>query len=558
MAKKNTPEIVELDFDRFNDLLRRAKDESFDANDYETIHTVVQSYGHLLKILKDKDSSLERLRNMLFGSSTEKTSAVIGDQDSELPPGDDPPGSGTSNDKGTSSEKKKRKGHGRNGADAYAAAEHVEVPHESLKPGESCPECEQGTVYGMSSPGVLVRIVGQAPLQATVYELEKLRCNLCGKVFTAKAPPGVGRTKYDITAASMIGLLKYGSGFPFNRLERLQQNLSIPLPAATQWDVLFTASKKINPAYEELIRQAAQGDLVQNDDTSVRILELMGKRARALVFQGGSGTESPTNKDGSARTGIYTSGVVSTCAGRKIVLFYSGQKHAGENLMDVLAHRSESLDPPIQMCDALARNLPGELETVVANCLAHARRHFVEVYEHFPEECRYVLESLGAVYKNDAEARDRELSPEQRLAWHQAESTQVMNDLKAWLRKQIDDRLVERNSGLGKAIAYMRNHWKKLTLFLRKAGAPLDNNLCERVIKKAILHRKNALFFKTRNGARIGDLYMSLIHTCELCSTNPFDYLTELQRHSEAVAANPSAWMPWNYRQALGTESAAA
>ena len=97
----------------------------------------------------------------------------------------------------------------------------------------------------------------------------------------------------------------------------------------------------------------------------------------------------------------------------------------------------------------------------------------------------------------------------------------------------------------------MLRHWTELTLFLREVGAPLDNNIVERMLKKAILHRKNSLFYKTMNGAAVGDLFMSLIHTCELNSANPFEYLTELQRHAEELRINPSAWMPWNYRQTL-------
>jgi transposase len=94
-------------------------------------------------------------------------------------------------------------------------------------------------------------------------------------------------------------------------------------------------------------------------------------------------------------------------------------------------------------------------------------------------------------------------------------------------------------------------HWGPLTLFLRVAGAPLDNNICERVLKKAILHRKASLFYKTENGARVGDVFMSLIHTCELCQADPFDYLTQLQLHARELAANPTNWLPWNYRDAL-------
>ena len=175
---------------------------------------------------------------------------------------------------------------------------------------------------------------GQAPVAAKVYQLQKLRCHLCGKVFTAQAPGGVGTAKYDATAGSMIALLKYGSGMPFNRMQ--------------------------------------------------------GR-------------------------GLFTSGVVSTHEGRRIALFFSGRKHAGENLKDVLIQRAADLAPPIQMCDALSRNLPAELETIVANCLAHGRRQFVDVGEHFPEQCRYVLEALAVIYRNDAIGRKLNLSPESRL-----------------------------------------------------------------------------------------------------------------------------------------------
>jgi hypothetical protein len=155
------------------------------------------------------------------------------------------------------------------------------------------------------------------------------------------------------------------------------------------------------------------------------------------------------------------------------------------------------------------------------------------------------------VYRNDAVARERRLSPEERLRWHQEASGPTMRQLHEWLARQLDERLAEPNSALGGAIGYMLRHWERLTLFLRQASAPLDNNICEQALKKAILHRKNALFYKTANGARVGDLFMSLIYTCQLNQVNPFDCLTQLQRHADQVAASPEMWMPWNYRPAL-------
>jgi len=416
------------------------------------------------------------------------------------------------------------------------------VPHASLKPGDPCPSCKKGTVYESVKPGRLVRVRGQAPLGATVYELQKLRCHLCGEIFTAEAPPDVGEDKYDAESASMIALLKYGSGLPFNRLERLQGSLGLPLPAATQWDIVAHSGGRMEPALEELIRQAAQGHVVHNDDTAMKVLALCDPDDKPVEAEASAAPD---------RKGVFTSGIISVLDGRRIALFFTGHRHAGENLAAVLQQRASDLDRPIQMCDALSRNLPKELETIVAHCLAHGRRQFVEVAANFPDECLYVLKILKVVYKNDAVAKDQEMSPEQRLAFHKAESKPKMDELETWLIAQIEERKVEPNSGLGEAITYMRKHWNKLTLFLRHPGAPLDNNVCEQALKKAILHRKNAYFYKTENGARVGDLFMSLIHTCELNGVNPFDYLTELNKHASELSAHPADWMPWNYRDTL-------
>jgi transposase len=416
------------------------------------------------------------------------------------------------------------------------------VAYPSLNPGDPCPACLDGKVYRLPEPQTLVRVKGMAPLLATVYELDRLRCNLCGQIFTAKAPPGVGTDKYDESAAAMIGLLKYGCGLPFNRLERLERGLGIPLPASTQWDLVARAAEWLDPAYRELIRQAAQGEVLHNDDTTAKILELMGHTRQ---------DQSSGQEDALDRTGLFTTGIVSAAEGRRIALFFSGRKHAGENLAEVLAQRATDLSPPIQMCDALSRNVSGDFQTIVGHCIAHARRNFVEVADYFPDECRLVLETLRDVYHHDALAREQKLTPEERLAFHQARSAPLMEALKRWLAEQFSERKVEPNSTLGNAIKYMRKHWDKLTLFLRQPGAPLDNNVVERSLKKAILHRKNSLFFKTQNGARCGDLFMSLIHTAELHDVSAFDYLVELQRHRASVAANPERWMPWNYREAL-------
>ena len=224
----------------------------------------------------------------------------------------------------------------------------------------------------------------------------------------------------------------------------------------------------------------------------------------------------------------------------------------------MLKWRAGRLPVPIQMSDALSRNAPKSIDTLVGKCLAHGRRQFVKITANFPEQCRHVLEALAEVYHNDQLARERSLTRMERLHFHQQNSRPVMDDLQQWLDAQLKENKVEPNSGLGKAISYMLRHWQALTLFLREPGAPLDNNLCERALKKAILHRKNSLFYKTLNGAEVGDLYMSLIHTCELNGVNSFRYLTELQRHAADVKHAPADWMPWSFAATLAGMQASA
>jgi transposase len=532
---------IDISISDLEAILVRVK-SSMSQDEYDKLHAALETLLFVTHELEKKHVSIQRLKEMLFGASTETTRKVmekiLDETEKQLNSG-----SGDDKAKEAGGGQEKPKGHGRNGAEDYAGAEIVHVAHGSLNAGDDCPECHKGTVYETAVPGVIVRITGQSPLKAKIYKLQKFRCNLCGTIFTAEPPKDVGNDKYDAESASMIALLKYGSGIPFNRLESLQRSLGIPLPASTQWEIVEEIADRIKPIFNEMIRQAAQGQVLHNDDTTMKILAFCNRHNTTPVGPGPPAAPQ--------RTGVFTSGIVSVLDGHQIALFFTGHRHAGENLTTVLKQRASELGRPIQMCDALSRNMPEELKVIVGNCLAHGRRRFVEVAPNFPDECLHVLEVLKDVYKNDAQAKRQQMSDEQRLHWHQAQSGPKMAELENWLTEQIEQRKVEPNSSLGDAIAYMRKHWERLTLFLREPGAPLDNNVCERALKRAILHRKNAYFYKTQNGARVGDLFMSVIHTCDINDINPFDYLTQLQKHAEAAAACPADWMPWNYRQTL-------
>jgi len=520
------PQRIDLNLEQVDALLKRVKTGCLQDGDYEIIKAMVETIELLSQCVDEKATSIQRLLRMLFGPRTEKLKNVIKDEEKS--------DSLKSKQQHTTdkSNKPKPKGHGRNAAADYTGAQQIKVPHATLKPQDECPGCLEGILYEMKVPKVVVRITGTAPLGATVYQMQKLRCNLCGEIFTADTPPGIGEEKYDAASAAMIALLKYGSGLPFNRLQQLQGSCGVPLPASTQWEIVELMADQINPVYQQLIWLAAQGDVIYNDDTTMKILALM---------------QNNNAQDQSERKGIFTTGIVSTTNNQQIALFYTGRKHAGENLADLLQQRHSDRSAAIQMCDALSRNTSEAFKTILANCLAHGRRKFVEVALNFPEPCRYVIETLAKVYQYDEMAKEQNMSADERLHFHQIKSGPLMDDLKTWLDDQLDQKKVEPNCGLGQAISYMLNHWEPLTLFLRVPKAPLDNNICERALKKAILHRKNALFYKTENGARVGDLFMSLIHTCNLAGVNPFDYLTVLQKHSADLAEHPEKWLPWNY-----------
>lgn len=543
VPKRIDPKPEEMDA-----FLQRVSDRSLEEGDYEIIQGMGETIKFLSHAVEEKRYSIHRLLRMIFGAKTESSKKALKsdrkdkEEASEAVSGNAPGEKGATsredgvNDNKDEQDEDKRKGHGRNGASQYTGVDRIFVSNLSLKPGDPCLECPKGRVYEMKSPGVVVRVTGGPPVQGVVYEQQRLRCNLCGKVFTADLPAETGREKYDQSAGAMIALLKYGSGLPFNRLEGLQESLGVPLPASTQWDIVEKMADRVYPAHSELIRQAAQGGVIYNDDTIMKVLELM---------------DDSSSRDDSSRKGVFTTGILSVLEQRRIALFFTGRKHSGENMVDLLKQRGKELGLPIQMCDALSRNTPGELLTLLANCLTHARRNFVDVLWSFPEKCRYVIEILAEVYKNEKTTREKKMSPRERLIFHQQNSASLMEELKMWLYEQLDKKQVEPNSSMGKAISYLLNHWEALTLFLRVENAPLDNNLCEQVLKRCILHRKNALFYKTEHGANVGDIFMSLIHTCKLNQVNPFRYLTALYQHSEQLFKSPQDWLPWNFETSL-------
>jgi transposase len=560
---------VQQSLNEVQSLLERLETAHWRSEDWEILQRVLRAYERLLSTLFEAQITLKRLQTLLFGTQRQRrNTATSGASDAsqgdtgvggDAGPcaacgGDEKRGAdtrprssvGRADDEGKATRSGgHRPGYGRLEAEAYAGAERVECRHEVLAVGERCPVCGQGRLYRVP-PGVEIRIDGNALLSAIRYEVEKLRCSACGQVFTAKLPVETSPEKYSPRARAVLALGRYYLGLPFYRVEGYQTMLGVPVPDATQWDQIERVADCGYAVFARLERLAAQGELIYQDDTSVRILSLI-KENQQLQAQ----AESQGFSRSQERTGMFTTALVVKVGERMICLYYSGRSHAGENLAALLEQRQEDQGKPLVMSDALSRNEVDETAVIRCHCLAHGRRQFSDLEDVFPTECQVVIGVLKQVFDHDEHVREERMSPETRLAYHQAYSRPLMNELKSWLEKQFDDRLVEPNSSLGKAVAYMQGHWETLTRFLSVAGAPIDNNLVERALKLFIRQRKNSLFYKTEYSAYIASVLTSLIATCLHAGVNALEYLVALQEHRKEVFAAPEAWLPWTYQARL-------
>jgi len=436
-------------------------------------------------------------------------------------------------------------GHGRHGTDVYRAAQTVECRHAELAVGERCPACGRGTLYQLP-PGVEMRLDGNALLSAVRYELEKLRCSACGQLFTASVPTAGGTEKYTARARAVLALARYYLGLPWHRLEGFQALVGVPVPDATQWEQGEIVGDCTHPIFKWLEKEAAQGEVIFQDDTPGRVLALIAENRKAQAQAQAQGKAKT-----SERTGMYTTALIVQVGERRICLYYTGRRHAGENLDALLTKRDPGRDKPLVMSDALSSNNAEETTLIRCHCLAHGRRKFTEVAEAFPSESAIVVNALKLVYEHDEEARSKQLNAAERLVYHQTYSEPVFTALKTWLEEQTRQRLVEPNSSLGKAIAYLVDHWETLTRVVTVPGVPLDNNVAERALKLAIRQRKNSLFYASEHSAYIASILTSVIATCVQAGVNALEYLVAVQDHRPEVFANPGAWLPWNYQAAL-------
>lgn len=521
------PKEIDLTEEQLVELIRRFDENSLTESDRALIKGVLAAHVWLSKKLQEKDMSLKRLLRSLFQKKTESSRNILKEvaaKTKEEEPEPPPPAERPS-------------GHGRRRGSEYTGARRIHCAHPELAAGSTCPECLRSRVFPLKNPGIFIHFKARPPIDADIYESDRFRCGSCGAVFRAPLPVDVPPVTFDPTAKSMAAILRYGAGVPHYRLEKLQQQLGIPISDAT----LFSLSEQVADAgfmvYRRLVVIAAQGKLLHADDTTMRILALMKENEE----------EDGTHQ----RKGIYTTAIISILEEHEICLFFTGRNYAGENLDEFLKSRSQEIPAPMLMADGAIRNVPKTRQTILLNCNTHSRRKFVDVYESFRNEVTHVIQEFAIIYHNDEKTRDLALTPKERLTYHQEHSRPVMVRLHDWCLDLLREKKVEPNSALGKAINYLDKHWAALTQFLKIPGAPISNDVVERLLKRAVLHRKNSMFYLTEHGAAVGDILMTLIQTAACAGVNPFDYLTELQLHHKEACTRPDEWLPWTYRDSL-------
>ena len=551
--KAKKPQVIKTSAGELERAREEIKKSSMPENVQNLMLAMMDAYLYLVQLYSAKQLTLNKVKR-LFSFKTEKRSKRDDDdrpsggssdkQDGNAEEGgaENPPEEGgvssgnerpveEGRERPDDCPKKGPKGHGRNGCEDFPGAQRCTHRHEDLSPGDKCPVCGKGKLYPVK-PAKSIVYEGAPPITATIHQYERFRCNACGKYFTAKGDSRA-REKYTPAADVMIALYKYKMGVPFNRADGLQAQMEIPLPASTQWDRCEALVESVEPVRKYLEILAREAGLLYVDDTRNIILDLK----KAL------------RRENAERQGIFTTVILAEIGEHRITLFYTGNRHAGENLDALLAER-ESLKEVVLMGDALRHNEPknAPVNIIRAKCMMHARREFWDLKDDYPSAA-YPLSQIGLFYKNEKFCKQNGLGPGDRLAYHQESSHGPFKDIIAWGKEQFEQKKVEPNEELGKAIRYFDKHQEGLGMFLKRPGVPLDNGASERALKVPILNRKNAYFYKSAHGAHVGDTCTGLADTCHHEGVNVYKYFLALHENPRSVKSAPENWLPWNFTE---------
>jgi hypothetical protein len=467
----------------------------------------------------------------------------------------DEPASPSSGDGETdSSDSKKPKGHGRNGANAYRRAQHCA---HALGPGVIGALCEKCKRAKMSRyrEKVVLRIVGQPLFNAEVHHHEQGRCRGCGHIVRAQSPAYVGEglgtdyIRYDWSACAMLMVMHYFGGAPFKRIESLHEGWDVPMPDANQWEVVSAGDDLLLPLYRALEQHAIQkATNFRIDDTGSMVISLKKQISAEIAALQSLGEST---KD--VRTGINATGSYWETPNGPVILFCTGRHHAGEVVDQFLRHRLLSSPKLVKCTDGASKNFAHEhgSKLVESTCNAHALLKFRDIKDKHPIEYAEAGRVYKQVFDNDDEAKALGLTPVDRMLYHRKHSKPLMRQLKTMCEEKISSKRVEPSSRLWEPLTFIINQWDRLTRFCDVPGVPLDTNLVEQALIMPVRYLAGSFNYQTEDGAVVGDHAMSLIATARANDVEPVAWLAECLRCHEDLAQRPEHYLPWVYRERL-------
>jgi len=457
------------------------------------------------------------------------------------------------NKNGYSKPKVKRKG-GKNKLPLGNIIAHTLSAEEKV-----CPCCKNK--MHKQRPKTRTYVLALPMLSTETHVSESYRCLSCDVQETANKRNDIANEcigRYHFSAVSSLATLRYQCGMASYRMENMGDALGIKVADSTQWYLFENAASIVQPFVCYLEKEAANAPKQHVDDTHNIILDLVKgiEEEQELALQQGKDPQK-------VRSGIHTTNLTGVFPEGQIILYKTGLHHAGEILAQILSKRTID-EQIIIMADAASANTSKinlqENENIkIANCNSHTVRKFKDIANKETETARknriknhetseylnYFLFRYKTIFKN--ENLTKNMTPKERLYFHQNHSLPLMLEMKNKIEQDIHNKIFEPNDEIGKVYKYFSNHFIKLCAFCYFEGAPVCNNLSERMLKSIIRHRKNSLFFKTQLGATVADILTSILFTAKENNLNSVDYLRDLLIYQNFWKQNPKDWLPWNY-----------
>jgi transposase len=394
-----------------------------------------------------------------------------------------------------------------------------EVVHDLDEADKVCPKCglPLEEMAGQFEESEEVTVV-ERQFKVVVHKRKKYRCrcNACvetAPLATERLIPG-GR--YSLEFAVEAAADKYLDHMPLQRQVRKMAREGLDIKAQTLWDQLYALSRVLRPTVEAILAEIRASALVYADETPWRVLQ--GKRGNERWF-------------------------LWAVANDHLVYYLADPSRATEAAKKLLADYNGTLmSDGYGAYGSLARagpqmNLDGTGGNRIKHvqCWAHVRRKFYDLREKHPEECRQVLNLIRGLYVNESRVRGNGTDGlAERALRRDRIGRKVVALIERWAKKQVTRFLPE--SGLVKAIGYMTNAWRGLTVFLDDPCVPLDNNHVERAIRGPVVGRKNHLGSMTGRGAEVTAQLYTLFESAKLAGIDPKVYVL---RAARAALANP-------------------